>query len=280
MTTPRGFFPSLQSSSPPARGTWFIFRGRQVLLDAEGAVPTSFLPADLGIHPVRSQLLGTLDGAPCFAAELAIDAPVPGLVSLSDLRQLYGRVPDPLMAIAARAVQLVDFERTHQFCGACGGPTRPHDRARSRVCVRSDCALELFPRISPAMIVAVERGSEVLLARSPHFPEGVYSTLAGFVDPGESLEGAVHREVSEEVSITVENLRYFTSQAWPFPHSLMLGFHADYKGGDIVVDPTEIEHASFFHVDALPRLFPGVIGIGNQLLADFCRRHGRPFPGH
>jgi NADH pyrophosphatase NudC (nudix superfamily) len=129
--------------------------------------------------------------------------------------QLFGRLSDALMGVAGRAVQIVEWDRTHQFCGACGGETLPHDKARARVCPR--CKLEAYPRIAPAMIVLVERGEEVLLARSPHFPPGIYGALAGFVDAGESAEEAVHREVHEETGVLVKNVRYFGSQPWPFP---------------------------------------------------------------
>ena len=182
------------------------------------------------------------------------------------------------MAVAGRAVQIVEWDRTHQFCGACAAPTVLHERVRARVCTNPACKLEAYPRLSPAMIVAVERGEELLLARSPHFPAGIYSVLAGFVDPGESVEDAVHREVFEETAVRVANVRYFASQPWPFPNSLMLGFQADYAGGDVVPEPGEIEHAAFFHVDALPPLFPGNVSISQWLIADFVRRHGRAMP--
>jgi NAD+ diphosphatase len=128
------------------------------------------------------------------------------------------------------------------------------------------------------VIVAVERGAEILLGRSPHFPPGLYSTLAGFVDAGESAEQAVHREIFEETGLYIRAPRYFSSQAWPFPHALMLGYQAEYAGGDIVCAPGEIEDARFFHVDALPPLFPIRYAMANQLLRDFCLRHGRSWP--
>jgi NAD+ diphosphatase len=164
----------------------------------------------------------------------------------------------------------VEWDRTHQFCGACASATDPHKKARARVCLA--CGLELFPRVSPAVIMLVERGDEVLLARSPHFPPGIYSALAGFVDPGESLEAAVHREVLEETGVRVENVRYFGSQPWPFPHSLMVAFLADYAGGSIVADGDEIEDARFFRYDALPDTFRSNISISRWLLDDFLRR--------
>jgi len=273
---PPRFVPSSRFTTPPTRGTYLVFRQRALLVDAGFRLPHDRTLEELALAPVRVQYLGELDDAPCFAAELAQASPAPEGMQFVDLRGLFGRMPEPLLGLASRAVQINDWDRTSQFCGACGAPTLPHATSRSRVC--SACGLEQYPRVAPAMIVAVERGDEVLLARGAHFPPGVYSTLAGFVDPGESVEEAVHREVHEEVGVRLDNLRYFASQAWPFPHSLMLGFFADYAGGEITPDASEIEHAAFFHVDALPKLFPGRVSVGNQLLADFCKRRGRRFP--
>jgi NAD+ diphosphatase len=132
----------------------------------------------------------------------------------------------------------------------------------------------MYPRLSPAMIVAVERGDEILLGRSHNFPPGIFSVLAGFVEPGESAEEAVIREVYEETRITVEDVRYFGSQAWPFPNSLMLGFTARYARGSVDTDhDAEMESADFFHVNELPPMFPGKISISQWLMEDFVRRH-------
>lgn len=277
ITTLSAFVPSTQFTSPPASGLWFVFRRRELMLLDARALPADTTLQALGLAPLRTQFLGALAGTPCFSAEIDAQQPLPAGASFHDLRVLHGLLGEELWVLAGRAVQVMDWDRTHQFCGACGGRTQPHARSRARVCTA--CSLEVFPRLAPAMIVLVERGEEVLLARGPHFPRAIYSTLAGFVDPGESLEDAVHREVFEEVGVRLGALRYFKSQPWPFPHSLMLGFFADYASGEILVDPEEIEDAQFFHVDQLPRLFPGRLSIGNQLLADFCARHGRAFPG-
>jgi NAD+ diphosphatase len=270
------FVASSQFTTAPAAGLWFVFRERALLVDARMAPPEGSLPAALGRTLLRTQYLGTLGDVPCFAGQLPHDAPPPAGMQFMDLRALYGVLEHELLVLAGRAVQIAEWDRTHQFCGACGGKTTPHGQARARTCPA--CGLDAYPRVSPAMIVCVERGPEVLLARSPHFPEGIYSTLAGFVDPGESVEQAVHREVFEETGVRVTNLRYYGSQPWPFPNSLMLGFWADYAGGEIVPEPGEIEHAAFFHVDALPKMFPGRFSVAKQLVADFCERHGRALP--
>jgi len=276
---PFAFVPSAQFQSRPGTGLWFAFRKRQLMLVDNWDVPAGPSLEFFGVAPLRVQFLGHLGDRPCYSAELPADAQAPDGGKFRDLRQLFGRLPDEVMAVAGRAVQIMEWDRTHQFCGACGSATVPHVKTRSRVCTNPECAIEHYPRLSPAMIVAVERGPEILLARSPHFAPGIYSVLAGFVDPGESAEDAVHREVYEETRVKVKNIRYFGSQAWPFPNSLMLGFQAEYVSGDIVPEEGEIEDAAFFHVDALPKRFPGRVSIAQWLLDDFCRRNGRALEG-
>jgi NAD+ diphosphatase len=156
-----------------------------------------------------------------------------------------------------------------QYCGRCGSRTQTKEKERAKVCPQ--CGLHNFPRRSPAIIVAVERGEEILLARSAHFPRGMFSVLAGFVEPGETIEECVVREVKEEVGITVGNIRYFGSQPWPFPNSLMLGFTAEYVGGELVLDPTEIAEAGWFRADALPSI-PGRISIAGRMIQWFVEK--------
>lgn len=277
MRLPASFAPSSRFALPAQHGTWFLFRRRELLVFDDATLPTGRGAELFGLAALRTQYLGQLGVTPCFSAELAADVEAPPGMAFLDLRTLYGRLSLELLSLAGHAVQVMDWDRTHRFCGACGAETRPHERMRARVC--TDCGLEHYPRVAPAMIVLVERGLEVLLARSPHFPAGMFSALAGFVDPGESLEECVHREVREETGVRVANLRYFGSQQWPFPHSLMLGFFADYDTGEITPEPGEIEAAAFFHVDALPAVLPSRLSIASQLLAAFCARHGRAYPG-
>ena len=259
--------------SPPdlttERVLHFAFRGRELLNTREGELPGSLD----GLVAVRSQYLGALDGVHCVSVELASDHEPPPGHRFSDLRRLFGRLEETLLAVAGRAVQIVEWDRTHQFCGACGAPTQLSSNDRSRKC--PSCGLLMYPRLAPAMIVAVERGNEILLARSPHFPPGIYSTLAGFIEPGESAEDAVIREVFEETRIVVDNVRYFGSQPWPFPNSLMLGFTASYKSGEIDVADDELEDAGWYDVNSLPPTFPGNISISQWLLRDFVERAGR-----
>jgi NAD+ diphosphatase len=230
-------------------------------------------PESLGLAPVRWQYLGSYDEQHCFACELAAGHEPPKDMAFKDLRALFGRLDEPIHALAGRAVQIVDWDRSHQYCGACATPTEPSQTERSRTCPK--CGLTCFPRLAPAVIVAVERGNEILLARSPHFPPGFYSTPAGFVEPGESLEECVAREIREETGIEVGEITYFASQPWPFPNSLMVGFTAKYAGGEIQVDRTELEDAKFFPADDMPMWFKGRISISGWLIEDFLRRRGQ-----
>lgn len=207
-----------------------------------------------------THVIGVVDGH----AWLAVDVPYgddPSYGAAVDLRRYHEAASEHEWLAAGRAVQIVEWARTHRFCGRCGNPTRLADRERAMRC--PDCGLTAFPRLSPAMITLVTRGEagpdqEALLARGVQFRRPMYSCLAGFVEPGESLEDAVVREVAEEVGVTIANPRYFGSQPWPFPNSLMVGFRADYVSGDIVCDPTEIVDAGWYRKDGLPIIPPGI----------------------
>ena len=257
--------------SPPADwkgpALWFAFQGSQILV-VRGAqtasVPSASDPREFGLAPQRSQYLGILGEQHCFACELEANVALPAGMQFSGLRALFGALDDSLFALAGRAFQIVDWNRSHQFCGHCGTPTEPKANERARVC--PNCGQSHYPRIAPAVMALVRRGNELLLARSPHFPPGMYSALAGFVEPGETLEQTLVREVREEVGIEVANLRYFASQPWPFPHSLMIAFYADYAGGEITPDPSEIEAAGWFTADRLPQALPSKISISRRLI--------------
>ena len=186
------------------------------------------------------------------------------------LRSWFGRLPDGLAAIAMQASQLLEWQRTHRWCGACGVPTQRLTHERAVQCPR--CGLRSYPRISPAMMVLITRGRQLLLASNVSFPEGRYSALAGFLEAGESVEAALHREVAEEVSLKVHDLRYFGSQSWPFPHALMLAFTAEWLAGDISVDPAELRDARWFDPDALPDLPPANVSISQALVEATARR--------
>ncbi len=237
----------LTSAEPGAPGLVVRVRGATVAIDE--------CPL-----PKQAHFLGTLDGRPCVAVEEA-EAPGPGFVGL---RQLWQQVDGQLWAIAGRAVQIVAWDDAHRFCGRCGAATEPMADQRARHCPR--CGLDAYPRLAPAVIVLVEQDDgRVLLARNASFSEPFFSCLAGFVEPGETLEEAVRREVREEVGIELCDLAYFGSQPWPFPHSLMIGFTARLASGEVHPDGQEITEAAWFPASDLPRL-PGEISIARALI--------------
>lgn len=249
---------------------WFVFRRTELLVLGEKstpALPHALSPGELGIDSGPALYLGRLDGLHCYSAEVPADAAAPAGGEFRGLRSLFGTLEDSRFALAGRALQLLDWDRTHKYCGACATATVPRVTERSRECPA--CGLVVYPRLAPAVMCLVrrqgERGTEMLLARSPRFPQGMYSALAGFVEPGETLESCVAREVHEEVGLQVKNLRYFASQPWPFPHSLMIAFFADWAGGEIRPEPSEIEDAKWFDIEHLPQL-PARISIARRLI--------------
>lgn len=224
------------------------------------------LHLDLGLETY----LGELDGSDLIALELSERSEeFPSGWELAGLRSIYGAVDEQLFALAGRAVQLLDWRRNHRYCGRCGSPTELVAGDRSTRC--PNCGLHNYPRLSPAVIMTVERGDEILLAHGVNFQDKVYSCVAGFVEPGESLEEAVAREVLEETGIAVAEVRYFGSQPWPFPNSLMIGFNAQYAGGDIVLEDAEIGDAKWFTPADMPVL-PGKISIARRLIDDWLER--------
>jgi NAD+ diphosphatase len=190
---------------------------------------------------------------------------------MSTLRDLFGSISVDLFNLAGRALQTIDWDRTHRFCGKCGSQMRVSESDRSRRC--DICQLSFYARISPSIIVLVHSDRKVLLARNHRFPTGLFSTLAGFVEPGESVEVTLSREVREEVGVEITDFRYCCSQPWPFPNSLMLGFQARYNGGDICLQEEEIAEAAWFDIEALP-VMPGKHAISRWLIDDYLHQQG------
>ena len=238
---------------------WFIVNETKILMYEDSCQIVQPKNSDF----TRSLYLGVFQHFHVHVAEMNNTASIPAGTVWIDLKLLYGKIDDSFFALAGRAVQLALWDRTHQFCGQCGGKTTQRPRERAKEC--TSCNLLAFPKISPVMIVLIQKDDEILLARSPYFPARTYSTLAGFVNPGESLEECVQREVFEEVGILVDQITYFGSQPWPFPHSLMLGFTCQWAKGEIVIDPSEIEDAQWFKKDNLPEL-PTQISIARFLI--------------
>jgi NAD+ diphosphatase len=246
-----------------------VFQGSALLVsstDGRVALPCVGALNELGLSPSAPQYLGTVNGIPCMTASIDPAAGAPAGWSFSGLRSLWDSLGETAFRLAGRALQIVDWDRNHRFCGRCGAATGRKAGERAREC--PSCGLTAYPRISPAVIVAVTRGDRILLARAGRFPPGQFSVLAGFADPGETLEECACREVREEVGVEIANLRYFASQPWPFPDSLMLAFTAEHASGEIVIDGKEILEAGWFTADSLPRLPPRV-SVARRLIEWF-----------
>jgi len=272
MHTPAGFTPShVAPPSLPSTTVAFAFSGNKLLIAGDESAPVIPSLADLeraGVSGAR-HYLGALDGGHCVALTLADESEAPPGFALCGLRPLFLRLPDATLALAQRAFQVVEWDRTHRFCGQCGTPTRDKDGERAKQC--PGCGYVAYPRLSPAMMVLVTRGRELLLARANRFPGAMYSALAGFVEPGETIEDCIHREVREEVGVEVADLAYFGSQSWAFPHSLMIAYTARYAGGELRPDPAEIAEVQWFPVDALPAL-PTTVSISRRLIETTAAR--------
>lgn len=251
----------IPSPAPPEDDSkpswWFVFKGDSLLVSAlSGGLPLPFSarggrPASDFVPSAR--FIGTLDSIPCYAAEAPDAFHPPEGMSFRGLRSLFNDFGEDFFRIAGTARQLVTWDRIHRFCGACGALNEHGATERVKTCPR--CGLMQFPRISPAVIVAVVRGDQILLARGARFRDpSVFSVLAGFAEVGETLEECVSREISEEVGITVSNITYFASQPWPFPHSLMVGFTAEWESGEIAADGEEILEAGWFSVKNMPKI--------------------------
>ncbi len=260
---------------PPERlegpAIWFAFKHGQLWLQrsaGEYSIVQAQNLEELCVPAVRQQYLGELKGCHCFSIQLHDDFAAPSGSELVGLRQTHGRLPDEQFAIAGFAYQIVEWDRTHQYCGTCGTQTETLPQERARVC--PECKLTNYPRLSPAVIVSVRRSDQLLLSRSYNLPEKMYSVLAGFVEPGETLEEAVAREVHEEVGIRIRNIKYFGSQPWPFPNSLMIGFTADHADGELQINRSEIDDAGWYSIDTLPQI-PPKLSIARSLIDAFIR---------
>jgi NAD+ diphosphatase len=273
-------FQQLCFAEKTGEGHWFVFCGDKLLVEmgpperpsddprfrarpAWARLPLQKSHNELCSGAARTLYLGRLGGVDCWAAEVQADSAPPAGMSWEGLRPLFSVLDDDHFALAGRALQLLEWDRTSQFCGRCGTPTVAKREERARVCPA--CKLSVYPRVAPAVMALVKREKQILLARSPHFPAGMYSALAGFVEPGESLEQCLAREIAEEVGVRISASRYFASQPWPFPHSLMIAFVCEWQSGEIRPQAGEIEEANWFEVLQLPKL-PSKISIARRLI--------------
>jgi NAD+ diphosphatase len=253
----------LPSFTPPATrdelAIWFPFHGGNVLVGVSADGPALMLcrhPGEHGLETKREHYLGTYGGQHCYTAELTGPDGLPPNHALLGLRDLFGHVDDTLAGLSGRAFQILEWDRNHRYCGRCGGETIPRTTERAREC--PSCKRTSYPPVAPAIMILIINGRSLLLARKFGWGNTRYSALAGFVEPGETLETTVIRETREEVGVEIKNIRYFGSQPWPFPNNLMIAFTAEYAGGKITPDGVEIEEARFFDIEELPKLPPSI----------------------
>ena len=269
LRTPDSFV-SLLTAPDHASPQSLVFSGDALLVqDADLALPSATW---IGRTAAPYLPVGLLDGQyyQCGWVDAHYEPP-PGM-AFRKLRSLFGKVDDTLVAIAGRGYQIAEWARTHRFCGACGTQTTHVPGERCARCPA--CGHSAYPRISPAMMVLIRKGDAILLARHAQSPTNFFTALAGFLEAGESIEDAVHREVYEEVGLKVRNVQYFGSQPWPFPHSLMIAFTADYVSGDIRLDEAEIAEAGWFGPqDPFPKVPPLGLSIAGHLIQ--AHRPGR-----
>ncbi len=264
--------PVAGSSAQEPQPLWFAFHGADILIaqgDSGPELPEAGQLGDLPFAAVSTYQIGRYLERPCFAVEIEPGTVLPPGMQLTGLRSLFAAVDESLAALAGRAFQIKEWHRNSRFCGRCGTPTGARENEHARTCPQ--CRRTAYPPISPAVMVLVTRGRELLLARRPTAEPGRYSALAGFVEPGETLEETCRRETREEVGVEISDIRYFGSQPWPFPHSLMIAFTAAYAGGEIRPDGVEIEDARWFDPAALPKL-PPAISISRRLIETIAGR--------
>jgi NAD+ diphosphatase len=256
---------------------WFIFRDNLLLvelLDESALIPftSDVEELNLSLQSKKPLCFGSFEDNPCYFIEISDDTEFPKKLSFENIRSLYGLMNEELLWVAGRAFQLMIWDINSQYCGQCGTPTEIKFDERAKKCPA--CSLLVFPRISPAVIVGIinQKQKKILLANGTRFPNNFYSVIAGFVEPGETLEECIRREIFEEVGIEIRNIRYFNSQSWPFPDSLMIGFLADHAKGQILIDESEINDAQWFSADNLPRI-PGKISIARKIIDWFVENY-------
>lgn len=253
------------SQPAPGRALWLAFQNEKLLVQSQGdAIGLLRGAAEAFPQPIAGEplYLGTLDGVPCLACDISGEGDLPPGIEALGLRALFGRLPDEERAVAGYASQMLHWRRTSLFCPVCGQETEPGGDGWARRCPQ--CGHTRYPHVSPAVLALVHDDDKVLLVHKPGWGP-MHSIIAGFVEPGESLEDCVRREVGEEAGIEVEDIVYQGSQPWPFPHQLMVGFTARYAGGALKIDDAELDGAAWFTRDILPDL-PSSISLSRQIL--------------
>lgn len=268
---PDGFAPSCTAVPAvlPSPAVWVVQRGGELVVAGNTLLDD---PARHGLALADVNGLGAVDDVPAFCGVVAPDAPLPEGLRTESLRGAFALLPPAQQAMAAYGAQVLHWARTTRFCGECGARTDPSvdPTRRARRC--PGCGHEWFPRVSPCVIALVHDGDRVLMTRQAAWPAGRYGLVAGFVEPGESLEDCVRREAMEETGVTLDDVAYAGSQPWPFPHQIMVGFTARWTGGEAAPCDGELEDARWFPRDALP-LLPPRFSIARRLIDAWVGLH-------
>ena len=246
-------------------GYWFIFNSDKLLINLESSLKIPFIGNldEINLIPLRKHYMGILAGSPCYCVEVDPETLPDDGMDFVDLRSIYEILDEELYLLAGRAIQIINWDKNHLYCGKCGTKTEKMDDENAKIC--PECGFTSYTRISPAIITAITNDKKLLMAKHSYGLKNRYTLIAGFLEAGETLEEAVKREVMEEVGLEVKNIKYFGSQPWPFPNSLMIGFTAEYAGGDISVDGGEIVDARWFDVKEVTG-FPSKISIASELV--------------
>jgi NAD+ diphosphatase len=256
------WLPGWSEASPEDGDLLLAFSGNAILKPRDDWFLTWGGP-EMGDSRPEALEMGTWRGHKVFVTELP-DPGLPGFELLT-LREALLERPDSPADLLNTGFQVWQWWQDHRFCGRCGEPTGPHPRERARWCSR--CNMPWYPRIAPCVITVIRRDDRFLLAKSSRVTRNFYSLIAGFVEPGENLEQAVAREVKEETGLDIENIRYQASQPWPFPHQLMVGFFADYQGGELRLQEDELADAGWYTVDNHPPVPPSTTIAGRLIRA-------------
>ena len=250
---------------------WFIFKSDKLLINPKNnnKIPLTKNLKEYSISPIRTIYLGKLNKNPCYVVEVGPETKAPQGMNFKDLRSAYNILDEDIYLLAGRAIQIINWDKNHQFCGKCGTPTQNMDHEIAKICPK--CGHFSFPRLSPAVITAIIKDDKILMAKHG-YRGNMYGLIAGFVEPGETLKECVERETMEEVGLKIKNINYFGSQPWPYPHSLMIGFTAEYESGEINVDGKEIIEAKWFGPDDIPRV-PSKMSIAGELINWFIENY-------
>jgi NAD+ diphosphatase len=253
---------------------WFIFKSDNMLINHKSSLKIPFHNDldEINLVPLRKHYMGTLNDHPVYVVEVDPETEPWDGMEFMDLHSSYDVLDEDIYLLAGRAVQIMNWDKNHMFCGKCGTETISMEDENAKIC--PECGFTSFTRISPAIITAIIKDDKILMAKHSYGLKNRYALVAGFLEAGETLEEAVKREVMEEVGLEVEDLQYFGSQPWPFPNSLMIGFTAKYAGGEIKVDGNEIVDAKWFDASEVSR-FPSKISIASELVEWFLDNYSK-----